>query len=205
MHKKDNINGGILKIKINYVQKNISNETMKNKNNITLYLFGFLPIKIKIDRDMHSKKSKSKFLNSLYIILKQIVKSLKFNEINQIMVRLLKSISIKYLDMDLGINLKDPILNAYTIAIINCIIPLLVQNNTHSINLNKIKYNTFISENLIFLRINCIISFSIVKNIPSIIKIIFVLVKGGIKNGNKTSNRISNDNIYDFNRGYGRC
>ena len=55
------------------------------------------------------------------------------------------------------------------------------------------------------LKVDSIISVSIVKNIISILKIVFLIVKGGIKNGNKTSNRISNDNINDFNRKYGRC
>lgn len=197
-----------MKIKIKYFEKNQSPTVIENDNYIALYLFGIIKIKkIKIERKIHTNNDNknTKVINAIFMIAKQILKSLEKEEIVKIVSKILKSIKVNKLDMDLGINLQDPILNAYAIALINSILPLYFATNSKNINLNNIRYNTFISDKVINLHIDSIISVSIVKNIFSIIKIIFVILKGGIKNGNKTSNRISNDNINDFNRKYGRC
>ena len=197
-----------MKIKIKYFEKNQSPTVIENDNYIALYLFGIIKIKkIKIERKIHTNNDNknTKVINAIFMIAKQILKSLEKEEIVKIVSKILKSIKVNKLDMDLGINLQDPILNAYAIALINSILPLYFATNSKNINLNNIRYNTFISDKVINLHIDSIISVSIVKNIFSIIKIIFVILKGGIKNGNKTSNRISNDNINDLNRKYGRC
>lgn len=197
-----------MKIKIKYFEKSQSPTIIENDNYIALYLFGIIKIKkIKIERKIHTNNDNknSKVVNAIFMITKQILESLEKEEIVKIVTKILKSIKVNKLNMDLGINLQDPILNAYIIALINSLLPLYFATNSKNINLNNIRYNTFISDKVINLHIDSIISVSIVKNIFSIIKIIFVILKGGIKNGNKTSNRISNDNINDFNRKYGRC
>lgn len=197
-----------MKIKIKYIEKSDSATVIENDNYIALYLFNIIKIKkIKIERKVHTDDNNkdNRVVNTVFMILKQILRSLQKEEIVKIVTRILKSINVKRLNMDLGINLQDPILNAYSIAIINSILPIFLAKNSKNVDLNNISYTTFISKKVINLKIDSIIYVSIVKNITSIIKIIFIILKGGIKNGNKTSNRISNDNINDFNRKYGRC
>ena len=197
-----------MKIKIKYIEKSDSATVIENDNYIALYLFNIIKIKkIKIERKVHTDDNHkdNRVVNTVFMIIKQILRSLQKEEIVKIVTRILKSIKVKSLNMDLGINLQDSILNAYSIAIINSILPIFLAKHSKNIDLNSISYTTFISKKVINLKIDSIIYVSIVKNITSIIKIIFIILKGGIKNGNKTSNRISNDNINDFNRKYGRC
>lgn len=197
-----------MKIRIKYMEKEETSNMMESDNYIALYLFGIIKIKkIKIERKIHTdnKKGNNKVVNTFFMIAKQIIKSLQLEEINRIVKNILKTIKVNKLDLNLGINFSDPILNAYSIAIINSVLPIFLISNNRNINLDKIRYNTYISKKVIDLKVDSIISVSIVKNIISILKIVFLIVKGGIKNGNKTSNRISNDNFNDFNRKYGRC
>lgn len=197
-----------MKIKIKYIEKSDSATVIENDNYIALYLFNIIKIKkIKIERKVHTEDNNkdNRVVNTVFMIIKQILRSLQKEEMVKIVSRILKTINIKRLNLELGINLQDSILNAYSIAIINSILPIFLAKHSKNIDLNNISYTTFISKKVINLKIDSIIYVSIVKNITSIIKIIFIILKGGIKNGNKTSNRISNDNINDFNRKYGRC
>lgn len=197
-----------MKIRIKYMEKEETSNMMESDNYIALYLFGIIKIKkIKIERKIHTdnKTGNNKVVNTFFMIAKQIIKSLQLEEIAKIVKNILKTIKVNKLDLNLGINFSDPILNAYSIAIINSVLPIFLISNNRNINLDNIRYNTYISKKVIDLKVDSIISVSIVKNIISILKIVFLIVKGGIKNGNKTSNRISNDNFNDFNRKYGRC
>lgn len=182
-----------MKIKIKYIEKSEDANTIENKNYIALYLFGIIRIKkIKIERKVHTdKKSNNQVVNTIFMIIKQIIKSLEKEEIVKIVSRILKSIKVHTLDMDLGINLNNPILNAYSIATINGILPLYLAKNSSNINLKNIRYTTFISQKVIDLKIDSIIYVSILKNIPSILKIIFILIKAKlneIKDNNKSKN-----------------
>ena len=197
-----------MKIRIKYMEKEETSNMMESDNYISLYLFEIIKIKkIKIERKIHTdnKTGNNKEVNTFFMIAKQIIKLLQLEEINKIAKNILKTIKVNKLDLNLGINFSDPILNAYSIAIINSVLPIFLISNNRNINLDKIRYNTYISKKVVDLKVDSIISVSIVKNIISILKIVFLIVKGGIKNGNKTSNRISNDNFNDFNRKYGRC
>lgn len=196
-----------MKIKIHYVEKNDNASNIELNNHIALYLFGIKIKKISLDKKIQnkSKKKDNKVVNTVFIIIKQILKSLKKEEIVGIVGDILKTIKVKRLNLKLGINFENVFLNIYSIALINAILPILLRLNNRNLDLKHIKYETYISQKVIDLHIDSIIHVSIVKNIVSIIKIIFLVMKGGIKNGNKTSNRISNDNINDLNRKYGRC
>ena len=197
-----------MKIRIKYMEKEETSNMMESDNYISLYLFEIIKIKkIKIERKIHTdnKTGNNKEVNTFFMIAKQIIKLLQLEEINKIVKNILKTIKVNKLDLNLGINFSDPILNAYSIAIINSVLPIFLISNNRNINLDNIRYNTYISKKVVDLKVDSIISVSIVKNIISILKIVFLIVKGGIKNGNKTSNRISNDNFNDFNRKYGRC
>ena len=182
--------GGIVKFKINYLEENKSSNLIQNKNYIELYLFGIKIKNIKLERKIHAPKTNNKETNTIYMIAKQIKKSLSYNEILDIVTGILKTVKIHKLDMDLGINLNDPIYNAYIIALINALIPLFIVNNKN-INLDNIKYNTFISEKTLFLNIKCELSISIIRNIFRIFKIIIVLIKQKIKEAkNKSKDRV---------------
>lgn len=182
--------GGIVKFKINYLEENKSSNLIQNKNYIELYLFGIKIKNIRLERKIHAPKTSNKETNTIYMIAKQIKKSLSYNEILNIVTGILKTVKIHKLDMDLGINLNDPIYNAYIIALINALIPLFIVNNKN-INLDNIKYNTFISEKTLFLNIKCELSISIIRNIFRIFKIIIVLIKQKIKEAkNKSKDRV---------------
>lgn len=179
-----------MKVKINYLEENKSSNLIQNKNYIELYLFGIKIKNIKLERKIHAPKTNNKETNTIYMIAKQIKKSLSYNEILNIVTGILKTVKIHKLDMDLGINLNDPIYNAYIIALINALIPLFIVNNKN-INLDNIKYNTFISEKTLFLNIKCELSISIIRNIFRIFKIIIVLIKQKIKEAkNKSKDRV---------------
>lgn len=179
-----------MKVKINYLEENKSSNLIQNKNYIELYLFGIKIKNIKLERKIHAPKTSNKETNTIYMIAKQIKKSLSYNEILDIVTGILKTIKIHKLDMNLGINFNDPIYNAYIIALINALIPLFIANNKN-INLDNIKYNTFISEKTLFLNIKCELSISIIRNIFRIFKIIIVLIKQKIKEKkNKSKDRV---------------
>ncbi len=196
-----------MKIKIHYVEKNDNANNIELNNHIALYLFGIKIKKISLDKKIPNKAQKkdNKVINTIFTIIRQILRSLERQDIVNIIGDILKSIKVKRLDLKLGINLENILLNVYSIALINAILPIVLRLNNKNLDLKHIKYETYISQKVIDLHIDSIIHVSIVKNIVSIIKIIFLVMKGGIKNGNKTSNRISNDNINDLNRKYGRC
>ena len=179
-----------MKVKINYLEENKNNDLMQTKNYINIYLFEIKIKEIKLERKIHAPKTNNKETNTIYMIAKQIKKSLSYNEILDIVTGILKTVKIHKLDMDLGINLNDPIYNAYIIALINALIPLFIANNKN-INLDNIKYNTFISEKTLFLNIKCELSLSIIRNIFRIFKIIIVLIKQKIKEAkNKSKDRV---------------
>lgn len=173
--------GGIVKFKINYLEENKNNDLMQTKNYINIYLFGIKIKEIKLERKIHAPKTNNKEINTIYMLAKQIRNSLTYNQILDITTGLLKTVKVNKLDMDLGINLNDPIYNAYIIALVNALIPLFIVNNNKNINLDNIKYNTFISQKTIFLNIKCELSLSIIRNIFRIFKVIIVLIKQKIK------------------------
>lgn len=187
--------GDTMKFKINYIEKNKESNLIEKENYINIYILGIRIKKIKLERKIHTyyKKNNTK-TNTIYMILKQIKKSLKYDEIVNLVIRIPKTIKIHKLDMDLGINLNDPIYNAYAIAVINAVFPLLIVYNSKSINLDNIKYTTFISDKTLFLNIKCNVSISIIKNIFRIFKVIFALIKLKIKElkKDKTKNSITN-------------
>ena len=173
--------GDIVKVKINYLEENKNNDLMQTKNYINIYLFEIKIKEIKLERKIHAPKTNNKEINTIYMLAKQIRNSLTYNQILDIITGLLKTVKVNKLDMDLGINLNDPIYNAYIIALVNALIPLFIVNNNKNINLDNIKYNTFISQKTIFLNIKCELSLSIIRNIFRIFKVIIVLIKQKIK------------------------
>lgn len=174
--------GEFMKIKIRYIEENKGTNKIKNKNYIGIYILGIRVKKIIVDRDIKAKKNSNKNLNEIYMLTKQIIRSLKKDEILEIISDLFKSMKVKRLNLELGINLNDPIANAYSIACINVVLPVVLAYNSRKINLADISYNTFISNKMLYLRIDAVILISIFKNLKSIFKLIFK--RRGVKNKN---------------------
>ncbi|MBO5476505.1 MAG: hypothetical protein J6A15_01970 [Clostridia bacterium] len=162
-----------MKIKIKILEQNESETQIENKGYVAIYILGIRVKKIIIDRKFHSGNSSNKNLDTIYMLVKQIVRSLENKEILEIINTLLKSIKIHKLDLNLGINLEDPIINAYSIALINSILPMIIMYNDKKVNLKNISYNTFISNKVIYLDVKSVAYVSIFKNLKSIFKLIF--------------------------------
>jgi len=196
-----------MKIKFKYVEANENSETIDIHNDISLYVLGIKIKTIRLGREMHSSKGKDEKVNTAYMILNQLKEIYNQREIFDEFNKLIKTIKFKKLYISLGINLDDPINNAYIIALINSLISLVLAKNSKNINLKETGYETFISQKTIYFKVDSIVSLPLVKNIFILIRIIkfFIKMKGGKKNGYKTSNRIINDNINDINREYDRC
>lgn len=171
-----------MKIKIRFIEENKGTNLIKNKNYIGIYILGIRVKKIIVDRDIKAKKSSNKNVNEIYMLVKQVISSLKKEELWNIIYDFTKSIKIQKLDLNLGINLNDPIVNAYAIALVNAALPLVIAHNDRKINLDNISYNTFISNKMLYLQINTIIHVSLIKNLKSFIKIFFNA--RGLKNKN---------------------
>lgn len=82
-----------MKIKIKYLEENKEANVIENINYISIYIFNIIRVKkIKLDRKVHTdNKSKNKINNTIYMIVKQILKSLEKEEIVKIVMDILKN------------------------------------------------------------------------------------------------------------------
>lgn len=166
-----------MKLKIKFKSEN------KEGNYISIYLFGIRIKKIYNEKENNKKQSKRKTEkqikkeNKKKEIKNKIIEKLKRQKILVIkkVLKIISTIKVDKLNLDLGINLNDPIYNAYLIAIINSVLSLYLANNAK--NLHTIYYNTFISEKIYYIDIDTIISIPIIKNIPNILSIITIALK----------------------------
>ena len=78
-----------MKVKINYLEENKNNDLMQTKNYINIYLFEIKIKEIKLERKIHAPKTNNKETNTIYMIAKQIKKSLSYNEILDIVTGIL--------------------------------------------------------------------------------------------------------------------
>lgn len=152
-----------MKIDINY--------NLKGEKSLKIYFLGIKVIRISLNKKMDKNgeyKRKNKLDKKDIISIINILKN---------------TMKIEELYLDFGVNLEDDIINAFIIVVINMIILYLVNLNNKAVDLRKIRYNTFISSEIIVIDLKCIIKIPLVKNIPSIVKILSNNLKGGIKNG----------------------
>lgn len=133
--------------------------------------------------------------NSINKKAKINIDTLKNKELIREVINVVKTIKINELDANIGFNLNEIIVNSYCIAFISSLLSIVKAKN----NSKNIIYSVYTSDQLLETKIKSIIVFPLVKNMYRIIKIIILFTKGGIKNGRKTSNRISNDYINDIN------
>ena len=180
---------------------------------LAMLIFRLSNIKLEIKK-LHisnvNKKLEVKFILNIGIFLFNKIKILSFNIDNYKITNLLKSGKIDFKNLninkaankDILIAIKEnkyeieyfkiegifatfnPVLSSSIYTALNAIIPIIIAPKISGKYINNIKFMN-ISENLINLNINCIISLKIV-NIINILH--YLKKKGGINNG-KTSNR----------------
>lgn len=160
-----------------------------------LYLFNIICIKT-IDMSKYIFPKKEKIDEENRKIFHRIIQ--KRDGIETI-IEVFRTIKIKQLDANIGINTTDEIINAYLIALLSSLTSIAIANTDTSFENEKIAYSINVSSSLLDLKIKSIIVVPLVKNISRLFKLIILFMKGGIKNGRKTSNRISNDYINDIN------
>ena len=194
--------------------KKYKSETVKEKHYLKIKILGFILI---FKKDLNKNKKKNDD-NKLYKIvsndpLEMVINSV-FNALDKAVTgekiykgllnskdikTIINSIYVKKIYLDLGINLLQPILNAYISTLINVVINMYIAKNIKKFNLQNTKFKTYISGEVYNIKIDSIIHLQLANIIYIIIKIIFKLRKVEKKNVRyKTSNRKFNDDSYDF-------
>ena len=98
-----------------------------------------------------------------------------------------------------GLNLLNPILNAYVITLFNTAINMIIAKHQNKFNLKDLRYKTYISGEIYNIKIHSITYIKLANIIYIIFKIIYKYRKVDKKNvRGKTSNRKFNDDSYDF-------
>lgn len=194
--------------------KKYKSETVKEKHYLKIKILGFILI-FKKDLNKNKKKNNDNKLyknvsndplemviNSVFNALDKAVTGEKIYKglLNSKDIKtIINSIYVKKIYLDLGINLLQPILNAYISTLINVVINMYIAKNIKKFNLQNTKYKTYISGEVYNIKIDSIIHLQLANIIYIIIKIIFKLRKVEKKNVRyKTSNREFNDDSYDF-------
>lgn len=194
--------------------KKYKSETVKEKYYLKIKILGFILI-FKKDLNKNKKKNDDNKLyknvsndplemviNSVFNALDKAVTGEKINKVllnSKDIKTIINSIYVKKIYLDLGINLLQPILNAYISTFINVVINMFIAKNIKKFNLQNTKYKTYISGEVYNIKIDSIIHLQLANIIYIIIKIIFKLRKVEKKNVRyKTSNRKFNDDSYDF-------
>lgn len=186
------------------------NDSYPNQNYLVIYVFYFIPIcKLELDKTK-SKKGKKKKQKKYEKLRKKIIASDILNTVSNFFISLIdydktnkfyfnskdikninKHLKYKKLDLNLGINFFEPIINAYAIAFINAIINIYIAKNVKQFNLSKTTYNTYISQEIYNLRLDLQMSVSLIFISPQILKFLVKNKKA------KKSVYIAQNNIYN--------
>lgn len=191
-----------IRVKIDYAEK--ERKDLKILNKIEIYIFYFIKIKtieLKNKKEIENKKGSYKVDAIFKLVSTYIEYSKKEKEIinTKDLKKIINSIYYEKINIDLGINLKDPIINAYLITAINILLNLFIIKKQNKMKIKNVSYATYISNNIFNLKLNCIIRFRVANTIITIIKIIVRLREVEKKYGEKSSNRLANGNSYDIN------
>lgn len=191
-----------IRVKIDYAEK--ERKDLKILNKIEIYIFYFIKIKtieLKNKKEIENKKGSYKVDAIFKLVGTYIEYSKKEKEIinTKDLKKIINSIYYEKINIDIGINLKDPIINAYLITAINILLNLFIIKKQNKMKLENVSYATYISNNIFNLKLNCIIRFRVANTIITIIKIIVRLREVERKYGEKSSNRLANGNSYDIN------
>lgn len=194
--------------------KKYKSESKKEKHYLRIKILKFIPAYVK-DLDVNKKNNDDKKLyknatndplemviNSIFNALDKAITSEKVNKAllnSNDFKNIINSICVKKLHLDFGINLINPIINAYVSTLINALINMIIARYINKFNLENTRYKTYISGEVYNIKIDSIIDVKFANIIYIIIKIIYKLRKVEKKNvRNKTSNRKFNDDSYDF-------
>lgn len=191
-----------IRVKIDYAEK--ERKDLKILNKIEIYIFYFIKIKtieLKNKKEIENKKGSYKVDAIFKLVSTYIEYSKKEKEIinTKDLKKIINSIYYEKINIDIGINLKDPIINAYLITAINILLNLFIIKKQNKMKIKNVSYATYISNNIFNLKLNCIIRFRVANTIITIIKIIVRLREVEKKYGEKSSNRLANGNSYDIN------
>ncbi len=194
-----------LKVKVDISIKNTKNTTeedLNTKNKIEIYILKFIKIKT-IDVKQKDKIGENEYNQNIKLkeeknVLSDISKTasnfINYEKRNSLLIskdeiiKLKESMTFEEFFLIFGFNLKDPIINAYVISILNSIINIYISKNVDKFTLENTAYKTYISNKIIDLRFYSIINFKLVNTIIIILKIIIKLRKVVNKNGKTTSN-----------------
>lgn len=181
-----------LKIKINFNMKSENKndeEDLKTVNKIEIYILRFIKIKTiyvnKKEKTNQNNMINNNTKNVISDISKAVENYIKYEKKDSTVIskndiaKLKKGLKFEEFYLNLGFNLKNYILNAYAIVILNALINMYFSKNADHFDLQKTQYKTYISNKVIDLRFYSIINFKLVNNIIIILKLVLKLRKGG--------------------------
>lgn len=163
-------------IKLNFKTQDIINiERLKGFENLLhIKLFGIFNVYTK---QFFIKNNDSKNSNN---------NSNKEKEgIPDVVKKILKKAKIDKFVLSLGFNLDNPVANSYINASLNTILCLYINSNQEKFNLKNLYYQTYISNDLIFLNFESIIKINLIDTIKVILK----------EKINNTKEKINNNKI----------
>lgn len=190
-----------LKIKMNFNVKTDDKGKFEKtgvKNEVKIYLFGFLLIKT-IDQKSKEKAGQKKSHSSSKIKaviddgFKMAEDITTYEKINSLLAsrkdfnKLTSQIKFSEFSLSLGYNLQEPILNAYMMAFLNAVINMYFSKNIDKIKIEKTTYNTYLSERILDLSYFGIIHFKLANTIIVIVKILINLRKVAKRKNGKTT------------------
>ena len=194
--------------------KKYKTESVKEKHFLKIKILKKIAI-FKIDLDKLKKKNEYKKLyknksndpleivvNAIFNFLDKAVTSTKVNKAlltKKDFKVIIKNIYVKKLNLEFGLNLINPILNAYVITLFNTAINMVIAKYQSKFNFKDLRYKTYVSGEIYNIKIHSIIDIKLANIIYIIFKIIYKYRKVDKKNvRGKTSNRKFNDDSYDF-------
>ena len=196
-----------VKYEVNTDLNESNKEQLNTLNYVNIYILYFIKIKkleMKNKQNSNLKEGSTSRKNVFDMIYKFLLDFLNFKKIDNALLNykdikcINNNIFFEKIDLNIGINFKDVLYNAYIISFLNAIINMYFAKNSDKINFNKTNYITYISNKIFNIKVDSIIRVNLVNTIIVIIKIIIRFRKVVNKDGRTTSNRKLNDDSYDF-------
>lgn len=186
-----------LKVEIKFSLKT-KDENLKLSNYIKIYILRFIRVKkINIKQNDNNGKEASGNLKITKQIIDNSVDVIKtmisYEKQDSVLLNkkdfttIKNNFNYKKFYLNIGYNLKDPILNAYIMALTNALINMYLSKNIDRFNIDRTKYSIYISNKIYDIDFYSIINLKLVNTIIVIIKLIIRLKKVVKKNGKQTT------------------